>query len=101
MEATASSLTAAQVNQADTERTKRAFVGFLSSALGVDQTYAYEDAQVGNAPGQYLIANPDGTYSQLGRSYSSQNQSAVPAAGLVLTPGLLLLGLAAYFLLKK
>lgn len=97
---TVSSLTADQVNQADTERTKRAFVGFLSSALGVDQTYAYEDTNVGNLPGQYIIANPDGTYSQLGRSNSSQ-QSAMPG-GFVLTPGLLILGaVAAFFLLKK
>lgn len=99
MDQSVSSLTAAQVNQADTERTKRAFVGFLSSALGVDQTYAYEDTNVGNLPGQYIIANPDGTYSQLGRASSSQQAMA---GGFVLTPGLLILGaLAAFFLLKK
>jgi t-SNARE complex subunit (syntaxin) len=95
----ASSLTADQVNQADTERTKRAFVGFLSSALGVDQTYAYEDSNVGNLPGQYIIANPDGTYSQVGRAVSSQQASI---AGITVTPALLILGaIAAFFLLKK
>lgn len=98
---TASGQIQAATYDADTERTKRAFVGFLSSALGVDQTYANEDQYVSNAPGQYIIANPDGTYSQVGRSTSSQNQGSA-LGGLVLTPTLLILvAVAAYVILKK
>lgn len=84
-------LDSAQVAQADEDRTKRLFVGFLSSALGVDQTYAADDNFVGNPSDQYYIANPDGTYSVQGRARSNLN-SATTAAGLVIPPGLLLLG---------
>lgn len=95
-------LTADQVNQADTERTKRLFVGFLSSALGVDQTFANDDMNPTNAPGQYIVANPDGTYSTIGRSQSNLNSAQSPInSGLVITPGLILLAVAAFFLLKK
>lgn len=80
-----------QVAQADEDRTKRMFIGLLSSALGVDQTYAADDYHVGNAPDQYVIANPDGTYSVQGRARSNLNSGAA-AAGLVIPPGLLLLG---------
>ena len=98
METTASGIVSAQTQQADIERTKRAFVGFLGSVLGVDQTYANEDQYVGNAPGQYVIANPDGTYSAMGRS-SSNLQSVAP--GFAITPALILIGLVAFFALKK
>ena len=81
----------AQVQQADEFRTKRLFVGLLSSALGIDQTYNNDDYYASNAPDQYVIANPDGTFSVQGRARSNLN-SASTAAGLVIPPGLLLLG---------
>lgn len=96
-------LTADQVNAADQERTKRLFVGFLSSALGVDQTFATDDLNPTNAPGQYIVANPDGTYSTVGKSQSNLNSTQTPvSASLAITPGLILLAAAAaFFLLKK
>jgi hypothetical protein len=88
------------VQDADVERTKRVFIGFLSSVLGVDQTYATDDGYISNAPGQYIIANPDGTYSQVGRSVSSQQ--GITAGGMVITPVMLaLLAVAAYVIFKK
>jgi t-SNARE complex subunit (syntaxin) len=90
MDYISNSLTTDQVNQASEERTKRLFVGFLSSALGVDQTYATDDAYIQQGTNQFIIANPDGTYSQVGRSVS--NVQSVPV-GLLQNP-LVLLGLA-------
>lgn len=92
MNESSSGLVAAQTAQADEERTKRAFIGFLSSALGVDQTYTNDDAFAQNAPGQYIIANPDGSYSQVGRSVSNLNSSTAQVAGFAVTPGLLIIG---------
>lgn len=117
MAQTASGLNADQVNQADTLRTNRAFVGFLSSILGVDQTYSSDDAVVGNAPGQYIIANPDGSYSAYGQSrsnlqggaYQTVTQSgqqpygaAQPAnVAMSLTPTMLVVGGLLLFLVLK
>jgi t-SNARE complex subunit (syntaxin) len=101
MDYTSQGQASAEVMTADEQRTKRMFVGFLSSALGIDQTYANEDGYVGNASGQYIIANPDGTYSKVGQSVSNQNNGSA-AAGLVLTPGLLMVGaLIAFLMFKK
>lgn len=97
---TVNGMTQAQTAQADEERTKRAFVGFLSSALGIDQNYAGEDSYIGSAPDQYVIANPDGSFSVQGRARSSL-QSPAAAAGLVIPPGLLLLGGLLFFLARK
>ena len=83
-QATADSINAAG---SDEERTKRMFVGFLSSALGVDNLYASTDNQVGNPTGQYIIANPDGTASVQGQPVS--NRQSVAATGL--SPGMMLL----------
>lgn len=95
MDYISNSLTTDQVNQASEERTKRLFVGFLSSALGVDQTYLNDDAYAANGVNQFVIANPDGTYSQVGRSVS--NQQGVAAAGGI-SPIVLLIG--GFFLFK-
>ena len=88
--------------QADEERTKRSFIGFLSSALGVDQNYATDDMYASNRVGQYRIANPDGTVSALGRS-SSNVQSTGLMVGGTLFPASTLMVLAAldYFVLKR
>ena len=92
---------ALQANQADEDRTKRAFVGFLTAALGVDQTYTNQDAVIASPPGTYIVAAPDGTYSILGQSSSNLNtgRAAQPAAGLnvagiTIPPIILLAGLA-------
>ena len=80
----------------DEDRTKRAFIGFLSSALGVDNVYTGDDTGLGTNPGQYSIANPDGTVSVLGQPVSNTQRGAAPT-GLTITPGLLLLiGLVLY-----
>ena len=83
---------------ADEMRTKRAFVGFLSSVLGVDQTYAGQDATVGNRADQFTIADPQGNYSQLGQPVSNLNQ---PLAAAGVSPGMLLLIAGLVFLLAK
>lgn len=94
-----SGLVADQVSAADEERTKRAFVGFLSSVLGVDQTMTSADGQVGNATGQYVIAdNRNGNYSTLGQPVSNQN-AGMSIAGVPL--GLILLAGVAFALLSK
>lgn len=94
-----SQLIADQTAQADEDRTKRAFIGFLSSVLGVDQTLNSTDSMPtsGAAPGQYIIANPDGTYSVQGQSVSNLN---IPATVAGVPIGLLLLAGLAYVLLR-
>lgn len=96
---TQAALTADQTEQADEVRTKRLFIGFLSSVLGVDQTLNGQDGAPVRTTGQYLIANPDGTYSVLGQSVSNQNTAAATAAGFPV-PLLLLVGVF-LFLLKS
>lgn len=100
-----------QVQDADTLRVTRAFVGFLNSALGTDQNYIGEDSYVGNAPGQYIIANADGSYSIIGKSVSNvqgqtqtityPGQTTTTDRGLNISPMLVLMGIAAFLLLKK
>lgn len=99
MDNISNSLTIDQVNAASEERTKRLFVGFLSSALGVDQTYTNTDGYVANAPNQFVIANPDGSYSTVGRSQS--NLQGVNSPGMQLSPLMLLLGGFLLFKLLK
>ena len=91
---------AALAQDADEQRTRRAFVGFLSSVLGVDQSYTSDDANPAgsNRTGQYTIANPDGNYSQLGQPVSNQTQ---PLAAAGISPGMLLLIAGLVFLLAK
>lgn len=89
-------------DKADEERTKREFIGFLSSVLGVDQSYTTDDGRVMSwQPGQYVIANPDGTASQLGQPVSNVQRAAAPAAsGVTISPGLLLVLGVALLLLR-
>lgn len=93
--------TSADVAQADEARTKRAFIGLLSSALGVDQIMTTDDAWAANTPGQYVIANPDGTYSKVGQSVSNLNSGNLAAGGFTITPGLLIVGALAFLLFKS
>ena len=76
---------------ADDERSKRMFVGFLSSILGVDQTMNGVDYYAANRADQYIIGNPDGSYSVLGQPVSNQQRGTV---GGIPTGFLLLAGLA-------
>ena len=88
-----------QTAAADQSRTMRAFVGFLASAVGTDQNYAGEDANPTNSNQQYnYIANPDGTYSVVGKPVSNVQSQAASAS---MSP-VLLIGLAvgAFLLLK-
>lgn len=85
--------------QADEDRTKRLFIGFLSSALGVDQTMHGEDSVPSRGTGDYIIANPDGSYSALGQPVSNLNRApAQTVQGLPV--GLLMLAGLAYMLFK-
>lgn len=93
-------LVADATREADEDRTKRAFIGFLSSALGVDQTPVGQDGYMGRSTDQFSLANPDGSQSLLGRSVSNV-QAGFGPAGLVISPGLLLLAGVAFFLLKR
>lgn len=92
-------LVADQTEQQDQMRVSRAFVGFLSSVLGVDQPLTTDDAIAAQRTGQYVIANPDGSYSVQGMSVSNRQASA--QAGLVLSPTLLLLAGLAFLLLRR
>lgn len=86
-------------NEAHEQRTKLLFLGFLSSVLGVDQTYSGDDGTPASQPGQYTIANPDGTYSVQGQAVSNLNQ---PLAAAGVSPGMLMLFAAGLvFLLAK
>jgi hypothetical protein len=87
---------AAQVN--DQQRTARAFISFLGSAFGTDQSYAQLDGYAVNQPRQYQTIGPGGL---VGVEGTSQSNGQKPAA-MVMSPVLLLaLAAAAYFLLKK
>jgi hypothetical protein len=91
MDNISNSLTTDQVNAASEERTKRLFVGFLSSALGVDQTYTNQDNYVGNSADQFYIANPDGSYSVQGRARSNLQGTQQASGGI--PPLLIVIGL--------
>jgi len=83
----------------DQLRTKRVFVGLLASALGVDQTYTTADSVPASTPGQFSVANPDGTASVQGQPISNLN---TPVAALSVSPGMLLVvGLVAWLALRK
>lgn len=87
-----------QTAQADEDRTKRLFIGFLTSALGYDQTMTGQDGTVAGPVNQYQIANPDGSFSVQGRSTSNLNSQATAATATGLNmPLLLVLAVIAVF----
>lgn len=100
MAQSAEGLAADATQRADEERTKRSFIGFLSSVLGVDQTYTNDDYLPANQTGQYIIANPDGSYSQVGRSVSNL-QPIQGVTGFTITPGMVLLAAVAFMVFRK
>lgn len=82
--------------ESDTDRVNRSFLGFLQSALGVDNTYSGDDTYMRQPAGQFLVMNPlDGSYSVMGSSQSNlQNNGMVagmsPLVLLLLAGGLYL-----------
>jgi hypothetical protein len=99
---TLAAATADQESMADAQRAFRVFVGLGSSILGLDQTYAGDDAVPANQTRQYMIANPDGSASVQGQPYSNQQSLlGTTAGGLVISPVLLILGaVVAYLVLS-
>lgn len=79
----------------DTTRALRFFVGLGSSITGPDQTYVGVDPSASNAAGQYMVASPNGTYSQVGMP-ASNIQNIQPAAAAISLPVLLLIGFGIY-----
>lgn len=90
------SVNSLQPTESDTDRTNRLFLGFFNSIVGSDQTYVGQDQSVVNSTGQFVVANPDGTYSVAGVARSNL-QPVVAAAGIGLMPLLLIIGAAWYF----
>lgn len=87
---------AAQIN--DQQRTARAFIGFLSTAFGTDQSLAGTDGYAVNAPRQYQTIGPGGLVGVEGTSQSN-GQTSIALLGSPLV--LLALGAAAFYLLQK
>ena len=89
---------AALIAQQDDQRTKRAFIGFLSSALGMDQSYSGQDSQAVNVPRQYQTIGLNGAVGVEGAAVSSAQRQAVMLSPTVLILGALVVG---YLVLKK
>lgn len=82
---TQSEFDAAQIAQADKDRTSLQFVSFLSGLAGTpDQSMAGADGSAVSPPGQFQTITPYGTAIE-GRAVSNQQ------GGLTLSPMLLLL----------
>lgn len=82
----------------DQNRVARAFVSFVSSAMGNDQTYAGTDGYAVNPPRQYQTIGPGGLVGIEGTSSSNGQKSvSVTATPFVF----LLLAAGAFFLYKK
>lgn len=86
------------IAQQDELRTKRSFIGFISTALGVnDQTYAGQDGTAVNLPRQYQTIGVNGSVGVEGAPISNAQPSA-----LMMSPGILILiGLGIAFLVLK
>jgi hypothetical protein len=87
-------------DNADLGRSIRMFANLVSTALGAtpDQNYASEDAYIGNGVGQHAAADPYRGSAVQGRAEVFGN---TVAGGFTITPGLVLLLVAGWFLLKK
>jgi hypothetical protein len=85
----------------DKVRAYRMFTGLASTFLGIepDQNYASEDAAIGSPVGVHAVADPYRGAAVQGKTTAFG--STTSGGGLVLSPGLLLLALGAFFLLKK
>lgn len=85
------------VQAQDEQRTKRAFISFLSTAFGVDQTMANADGYAVNQPRQYQTIGPSGV---VGVEGTSQNTAQASVMGSPLVLILLGAGLV-YLVLQK
>lgn len=85
------------IQQQDEQRTARAFVSFLSTAFGVEQSTAGQDGTPYNLPRQYQSIGPTGV------AVEGFPVSTTQAGGVILSPGLLLVaaGLAAGYFLTR
>ena len=85
------------VQQQDEQRTARAFISFLSTALTGDQSLANQDNSAVNYPRQYTVI---GTDRSIGIEGTSSPQGSTFTAFLS-TPVLLIgAAVAAYFLMR-
>lgn len=86
------------ISQQDELRTKRAFVSFLSSAFGLDQTYAGQDGYATNYPRQYQSIGLNGAVGVEGAPISNSQTRAI-----VFSPGVLILAALAVgvFVLRR
>lgn len=84
----------------DLTRALRLFTGMSNTIVGSDQNLNGEDPYVSNRTGQYVIANPDGTYSQMGMPRSNMQSPLQSAAGISMLP-LMFIGGLIYFLMGK
>jgi hypothetical protein len=85
----------------DEEKAISLFLGMGNTITGPDQTYIGMDGTAVNPTGQYRMANPDGSYSVQGlpRSNLQSFGQSVNVGGMQL-PGVLVLGLIGYVLMK-
>lgn len=84
---------------AEDMRTRRAFVDFLGTALGVEQTYAGTDNGINSPTGQYRVIGSTGVAVE-----GVPRSSAQPIAqigGVRITPGMVVFGLVIYLVLKR
>lgn len=84
------------VAEQDSQRTARAFISFLSTALNVDQSYAGQDGYAVNNPRQYQSIGPGGLIGVEGTASSNGQTIAFVTSPMVL----LVLAVGAYFVWK-
>lgn len=85
------------IAEQDALRTKRAFISFLSTAFGVDQSMPGQDGYAANYPRQYQVVGQNGAVGVEGAPISN-----LQVGTLLRSPVVLLLGGAfvAYLVLK-
>jgi len=84
------------MSAADDERTKRMFVSALSSAMGLEQSYASQDGNAVNTTSQYQVIGPSGVGIE-GKPISTAQPTV-----LGFPVGMLVIGaLIVFFALKK
>lgn len=79
-------------DQVQKERTKRAFLDFMASAMGVEQNYTTDDSFVDSPPYGYYSINPD-----TGAAAPYFGTTANGVKGFVITPEHLLIGIIIFF----
>lgn len=85
------------IAEQDALRTKRAFISFLSTAFGVDQSLPTQDSYSANYPRQYQTIGLNGAVGVEGAPISNQQAGALLRSPLVLLLG----GAAVAYLVMK